>query len=171
MCSIFIVSSIVPYECPVSLMCHANLEFEFLVLTARMCSLNLSLNVRPICPTYLSGHSSHFNWYTPLRLYTSSVLCRGFRRRWIVLLVLNVYFYVGLSKYFGKTSIVWINIGESGPLYFLLTKCGISGNFFLYFGHVICCLYPLFFSISCILFRSCTLFSSERNYMFILSIR
>jgi hypothetical protein len=33
------------------------------------CFLYWTLNVRPVCLMYLSGHSMHFNWHTPLWSY------------------------------------------------------------------------------------------------------
>jgi hypothetical protein len=82
-----------PYECPVLFMCCENLELRFSVLImAWICFLNLSLNVRPVCRTYLSGHSPRFKWYMPLRLCISSVLSRDFKWSWIVLFVLTAIF-------------------------------------------------------------------------------
>jgi hypothetical protein len=54
-----------------------------------ICSLYRTLNVRPVCPTYLSRYSLHFNWYTPLRLYASFVLSLRFRWFRSALVVLN----------------------------------------------------------------------------------
>jgi hypothetical protein len=71
MCKIFIVFSIVLLSYVVSNMCWANLELCPLFLMPHMCSLNLILNVRPVCPTYFCGQFPHFNCCTPLRLYLS----------------------------------------------------------------------------------------------------
>jgi hypothetical protein len=62
------VFSIVPYSCLVSKICWANLELCPLFFISRTCSLNLTLNVRPVCPTYLKGQSAHCNWYIPLNI-------------------------------------------------------------------------------------------------------
>jgi hypothetical protein len=51
---------------------------------ASICSLYRILNVRPVCPTYLSEYSLHFIW-----LYMSIVPSFGYRWFCIVLVVWN----------------------------------------------------------------------------------
>jgi hypothetical protein len=63
-CIMSMVSAIVPYAWPASSMCWVYFDVWLLVLMAWICSLYRSLNVRPVCPMYLSGHSLHFSWYT-----------------------------------------------------------------------------------------------------------
>jgi hypothetical protein len=70
-------------------MCSAYFEVCLFVLMAWICSLYWPLNVCPICPTYLSGHSLHFSWYTPLWLCMSLNCSQGFRWFFIVLIVWN----------------------------------------------------------------------------------
>jgi hypothetical protein len=99
MCSISMLSSMVSYSCPLSRICCANFEFSLFVLMTFMCSLYLILNVRPVCPTYFSGHLPHCNWYTPLWLYTSEFSCLCFRRCYIVFVVLYAILrFVFLNK-------------------------------------------------------------------------
>jgi hypothetical protein len=80
---------IVPYVCPVSSICWAYFEFCLFVFMAWICFLYRTSNVRPVCPTYLSEHLLHFNWYTLLWFYVSIVTSLGFRWFHIVLVVLN----------------------------------------------------------------------------------
>jgi hypothetical protein len=49
-----------------------------------------NLYLRPVCPTYLSGLSLHFNRYILLCLYVYVVISLGFRRFRVVLVVWNV---------------------------------------------------------------------------------
>jgi hypothetical protein len=82
--NISIVFPIAPYVCSVSSICWAYFEgclFVCLfVFMARICSLCRSLIIRPVWPLYeyISGHSLHFSWYTPLCLYTSVMWLFGF---------------------------------------------------------------------------------------------
>jgi uncharacterized membrane protein YcgQ (UPF0703/DUF1980 family) len=61
------------HMCPVSSMCFVYFEFCLSVLMAWICSLYWTLKVHPVCLVYLSGHSLHFNSYTPLQLYVPIV--------------------------------------------------------------------------------------------------
>jgi hypothetical protein len=88
-CSIFIFSSIVLCVCSVSSMCWAYSEDCLFVHMAWICSLYQGSNVRPACPTYLSGHSLQFSWYTPLWLCISIICYLRFRWVLIVLVVLK----------------------------------------------------------------------------------
>jgi hypothetical protein len=65
-----------------------------IVFISLICSLYLVLNVRPVCPIYLRGHSLHAIWYTPLQLYMSVIFSLAFTCCFIVLLVLNATFMV-----------------------------------------------------------------------------
>jgi hypothetical protein len=59
------------HMCPVSSICWANFEVSLLFLRVWICSRYRSLNIHPLCPSYISGHSLHFSWYTPDCLYIS----------------------------------------------------------------------------------------------------
>jgi hypothetical protein len=57
-----IVSVMVPYVCPVFSMWFEYPDLLLLFLMVSMCSLNLILNVLPVCPMYFSGQSRHLIW-------------------------------------------------------------------------------------------------------------
>jgi hypothetical protein len=52
--------------CSVSSICWEYSEFCLFHFIAWTCSVYQSLDVRPVCPTYLCGHSLHFKWCAPL---------------------------------------------------------------------------------------------------------
>jgi hypothetical protein len=77
---------------------------------SRMCSLYLVLNVRPVCPIYLRGHSVHCSSYTPLKLYLSVILLFVLKWCFMLFFVLND---VPTSVFLNNLVIVLV----SGPKY------------------------------------------------------
>jgi hypothetical protein len=67
------VLSIVLYSCVVSNICRANLELCPLFFMSRMCSLNLTLKVRPVCPIYFNGQPAHCSYYFCFNLFLKGV--------------------------------------------------------------------------------------------------
>ena len=56
-----------------------------LVLKACLCSLNLSMKLRTVCPTYTLLQSGHVSLYAPERVYFSVGWGLGISCRWMVL--------------------------------------------------------------------------------------
>jgi hypothetical protein len=67
---------------------------------AWVCTSYRALNIYPVSPTYLSGYSLQFNWYTPLWLYVSIIPSLCFRWFRIVLVVLNAILMLVFLNYF-----------------------------------------------------------------------
>jgi hypothetical protein len=88
-CVMFLVFGLL---CYMYVLCQVYVEhiLSFVCFYAWICSLYRILNARPVCPTYLSGHSLHFYWCTPFWLYMCIGPPLGFRWFRIVLVVLNV---------------------------------------------------------------------------------
>ena len=61
-------------------------------LNTFLCSLNLCVKLRPVCPTYALLQSGHVSLYAPDLLYLSMVWGFGISSFWRVLLVRSVIF-------------------------------------------------------------------------------
>jgi hypothetical protein len=64
-CTIFIILSMGPNECPSSIRCFAKLDMLLLLQNAVMCSLYCVWNHLPVCPTYVLWQSGQVNLYNP----------------------------------------------------------------------------------------------------------
>jgi hypothetical protein len=154
-CSTSIVSSTELYVCLVWRMCWAYFEVCLFVLMTWICCLYWVLNVHPVCPMYLNGHSLHFSWYTPLWLYMSLICSLDFR--WFVYSIRSFegYSNVCILKLFCDHSCLRAIICEGGPFCFLCLLWGFRHKVLLLVLNVLfvnsnCC----FFSIFSIVFDS-----------------
>jgi hypothetical protein len=113
-------------------MCWANLELSPLFFMSHTCSLNLVLNVRPVCSVYICGQFAHWNWHIRLRLYFPLLFSFVPNKCFILFLVL---YDISISIFFNNILIVLL----SGPkkvkivqfLFYSLFFSGISSLFLL----------------------------------------
>jgi len=129
MCRIFIMSSIGPKLCPLSMTCLANCESFLLSRKDLWCSWNLFLKVLPVCPIYVSLHE-HRSSYTPLLSYILCVSMLDLRSLPRLFLVLYATFKPCFLKIF---AILYVSL----PLYVNVTH--LSGSVFRFW--CISCVY------------------------------
>jgi hypothetical protein len=107
-----------PYECAVFRMWLANFKLSLLYGISLICSLNLVLNVRPVCLIYILSHILHFNIYIYIYIYPGLPVCVWM---WLVFICHMIssgitcavcYFYTCVFEWFSHVSHFFVHVCE-----------------------------------------------------------
>jgi hypothetical protein len=139
-CIISMIFSILSIECCLSKRCWANLDFRLLCLKSLVCSWNLMLNGRSVCPIYFLSHVGHFSWYIPDLSYLFVVFFLLSGEKFTCGIICGECdFYVGFLEDLGDKFCFFTDIGEFGLFCFSASCFRWSSFLFPFF----------FFSLPC----------------------
>jgi hypothetical protein len=93
--------------------------------------------IRPICPTYLNGHSLYFKWHTPPNLYMYTAFPLNF---WCFYCVgRSVLFYVSILKLFSCYLGVCVVTLEGNQFCFVSCALLVEKLYFCFECFISCC--------------------------------